>query len=142
MASMFNVNTDLKLSIDTGFCIWLSRRSFDSQLNSLLAVSKLLGFKMSTSGANANHDYLSYRLKERASLLEALLGSCSQEPLSPIMNALPMGPPVVSPMIKLESSVDMLISGNPTLTCSGCQLFSPLALPPPETNDICIAASK
>ena len=30
----------------------------------------------------------------------------------------------------------MPISGNPTVTCSGCWLFSPLALPPPETDDI------
>ena len=61
-------------------------------LNPLLEVSELLGFKMSTSGANTNDDYFSYSEKESASLLEALLGSSLQEPPSPIMNTLPMGP--------------------------------------------------
>ena len=88
---------------------------------------------MSTSGANAamqDHDY--YGDKERAYLLEALLGSYSQEPLTPILNTLPMGPPIVSPVIKLESSVDTPISGNPVVTCSGCQLISPLLLSPQD----------
>ena len=49
--------------IDTGFCkivvakvIWLTTELWT--LNPLLEVSKLSGFKMSTNGANANHNYL------------------------------------------------------------------------------------
>ena len=105
-------------------------------MNPLLEVSELSGFKMFTSGANVNDDYFSYSEKESASLLEALLGSSLQEPLSPIVNTIPMGSLVVSPAIELESSVDMPISRSPTVTCSGCRLFFPLALPLPETDDI------
>ena len=50
-------------------------------MNPLLEVRELSGFKMSTSGANANDDYFSYSEKESASLLEALLGSSLQEPM-------------------------------------------------------------
>ena len=77
--------------------IWLVTELWT--LNPHLAASELSDFKMSTSGANANHNYFSYSKKERASLLAALLGSCLHEPLNPIMNTLPMGPPVVTPAI-------------------------------------------
>ena len=123
------------LLIDTGFCkivvVKVIRLMTELwTLNPLLEVSELSGFKMSTSGANANDNFFSYSEKESTSLLEALSGSSLHEPSSPIVNTLPMGSLVVSPAIKLESSVDTSISRSPTVTCSGCWLFSPLALPP------------
>ena len=127
------------LLIDTGFCkivvakvIRLTTELWT--LNPLLEVSELSGFKR----CNAHDDYFSYSEKESTSLLEALSGSSLHEPSSPIVNTLPMGSLVVSPAIKLESSVDTSISRSPTVTCSGCWLFSPLALPPRDRWDITV----
>ena len=88
-----------------------------------------------TTTATRLHQHGHVWEKERASLLEALRGSCSQEPMSPIVNTLPIGPPIVSPAFELsESSSDTPISANSTLACSGRQLFSPRALPTCETD--------
>ena len=106
----------------------------------LLAVTTV---KMSENSAMCESRYEI----ERATMLEALLSSCSQyemETLSPIFNTFPLvALPVSSRMIKLEAptavdtqvatqqvaEADTPICRDPSATYSGRQLFSHLLLP-------------